>query len=122
MTYGLSFLKHLEFLQSRGITDVIWIQDDEFTTHANLDDYKDFLEFYRSRPDINHVSLSVHKERLSVGINGPSNDDIGERINDNLTIYKTNCKDFYNFTLEEVIKKLEKQLKICYEIRNKNIK
>ena len=32
------------------------------------------------------------------------------------------CKDFYNFTLEEVIKKLEKQLKICYKIRNKNIK
>ena len=32
------------------------------------------------------------------------------------------CKDFYNFTLEEVIKKLEKQLKICYEIRKKNIK
>ena len=97
MTYGLSFLKHLEFLQSRGITDVMWIQDDEFTTHTNLDDYKDFLEFYKSRPDINHVSLSVHKERLSQGINGPSNDDIGEKINDNLTIYKTNCNDFFNF-------------------------
>lgn len=30
------------------------------------------------------------------------------------------CSEFYNFVLVEVIKKLEKQLKICYEIRNKN--
>lgn len=97
MTYGLSFLKHLEFLQSKGITDVLWIQDDEFTTHVNLDDYKDFLKFYKSRPDINHVSLSVEKSRLSLGIGGPSSDDIGEKINDNITIYKTNCNDFFNF-------------------------
>lgn len=32
------------------------------------------------------------------------------------------CSEFYNFVLVEVIKKLEKQLKICYEIREKNIK
>jgi len=30
------------------------------------------------------------------------------------------CKEFYNFTLEEVIKRLETRLKICYEIKKKN--
>jgi len=34
----------------------------------------------------------------------------------------TLCKDFYNYTLDEVIKNLEKKLKICREIREKNIK
>ena len=30
------------------------------------------------------------------------------------------CKDFYNFTLEEMIKNLEKKLKICRDMRYKN--
>ena len=106
MTYGLSFKKHLEYLQSNGVTDVLWIQDDEFTTHIDLNDFKDFLNFYKNRSDINHVCLSVHKERLSKGINGPCADDVGEKINDNLIIYKTNCNDFLNFDRYLVKKKM----------------
>jgi len=31
------------------------------------------------------------------------------------------CSDFYNFILVEIIKKLEKQLKICRDIQDKDV-
>lgn len=97
VTYGKSFLLHLNYLKSQGITDVLWIQDDEFTVHSNINDFKDFLNFYKKRPDINHVSLSVHKDRLTNNGEMLITDNKGEYINDNLIIYKTNCQDYFNF-------------------------
>jgi len=32
------------------------------------------------------------------------------------------CKDFYNYTLDEMIKTLEARLKKCYQIKQKNPK
>ena len=29
------------------------------------------------------------------------------------------CQDFYKYTLDEMIYKLEKQLQMCYEMRNR---
>lgn len=29
------------------------------------------------------------------------------------------CQDFYKFTLDEMIRKLEKQLQMCYEIKGR---
>jgi hypothetical protein len=96
MTFGRSVCEHLMYLKSQGVTDVLWINDDEFSVHNNIQDYKDFLNFYRSRPDINHVYLRNDIKTLVDKIQNTA-DDVGEQINENLRIFKTTCHDYVRF-------------------------
>ena len=88
-TYGYSFLKHIEFLKSQGITDILWIQDDEFCIHNNFDDIKDIFEFYKQRDDIKCINLTLPKCTLDKDGTVITTDDVGEDINSNVKIYKT---------------------------------
>jgi hypothetical protein len=92
-TYGYSFLKHIEFLKSQGITDILWIQDDEFCIHDNFDDIKDILEFYKQRNDIKCINLTLPKYTLDKDGTVSTTDDVGEDINSNIRIYKTTSRD-----------------------------
>lgn len=65
-TLGSCILTHLQMLKQQGMTDLLWIQDDEFFTHANFEDFRYFLEFYKSSPDIKNVSLLYPRSEFSV--------------------------------------------------------
>jgi hypothetical protein len=91
MTYGETFHRHLTYLKKQGITDVLWIQDDEFTIFSDIMHLKAFLDFYKKREDIKCVYLGVSKQALKFS----TADDIGEQIDYSLFIYKTKCEDFH---------------------------
>lgn len=93
MTYGETFYRHLFYLKEQGITDVLWIQDDEFTIFNDISCIKQFLNFYKTREDINCVTFCASKQEL----NFVTADDIGEKITPNLYIYKTKCSDYDKF-------------------------
>lgn len=57
MTFSTSIKKHLEFLKSLGATDFVWIQDDEFFTYTNYDDFYDVLNYYKNNESIKHLNL-----------------------------------------------------------------
>jgi hypothetical protein len=57
MSFGNTILKHLHLLKERGISDVLWIQDDEFFTHTNFNDFKILIDFYKKTPEIKHINL-----------------------------------------------------------------
>jgi len=57
MSFGSTFLKHLEFLKSNLITDFMWIQDDEFFTYNNFEDFKQVIDFYKNNKEIKHLNL-----------------------------------------------------------------
>jgi hypothetical protein len=95
-TYGYSFIKHIEYLKSEGITDILWIQDDEFCIHDNFDDIKDIFEFYKSREDIKCICLRLPKSDIDKVLSATS-DDIGEDINNNIKIFKTNSQDINTY-------------------------
>ena len=92
-TYGYSFLKHIEFLKEQGITDILWIQDDEFCIHDNFEDIKNIFEFYKQRDDIKSLCLRLAKSTLDKNGTVITTDDIGEDINSNIKIYKTTSQD-----------------------------
>lgn len=93
MTYGETFRRHLTYLKEQGITDILWIQDDEFTIFNDIMYLKAFLDFYKRREDIKCVCLSISKQALKFS----TADDIGEQIDNSLFIYKTKCEDFHKF-------------------------
>ena len=57
MSFGSCILLHLNMLKNKGLTDFMWIQDDEFFTHTNFKDFAKFYEFYKNNEDIKHVNL-----------------------------------------------------------------
>lgn len=64
-SFGSCILKHLNTLKEQGATDFVWIQDDEFFTHTDFNDYAQFLEFYKNNDDIKHVSLLYPRSDFS---------------------------------------------------------
>lgn len=56
-SFGSCILTHLHMLKQQGMTDFMWVQDDEFFTHSSFEDFKRFFEFYKTTQDIKHVSL-----------------------------------------------------------------
>jgi len=56
-TFGFCILTHLTMLKNKGITDFLWVQDDEFFTHTNFEDFVNFLDFYKKNEDIKNVNL-----------------------------------------------------------------
>ena len=65
-TFGTSILTHLTTLKNKGITDIMWIQDDEFFTHSNFEDFTNFLEFYKKTDDIKNVSLLYPRKEFDI--------------------------------------------------------
>ena len=93
MTYGETFCRHLTYLKEQGITDVLWVQDDEFTIFNDHMYLKMFLDFYKIRDDIKCVCLNVSKQAFKF----QTADDVGEQLDTNLFVYKTKCDDFHKF-------------------------
>ena len=65
-TFGDCILTHLISLKNQGITDFLWIQDDEFFTHSNFEDFARFYEFYKNNDDIKNVSLLHPRSDFSI--------------------------------------------------------
>lgn len=65
-TFGHCILNHINSLKNKGITDFLWIQDDEFFTHTNFEDFAQFYEFYKSNDDIKNVSLLYPRSEFSI--------------------------------------------------------
>jgi hypothetical protein len=65
-TLGNCILTHLLFLKKQGMTDFLWIQDDEFFTHTNFNDFRYFLDFYKNNSDIKNVSLLYPVSEFSI--------------------------------------------------------
>lgn len=57
MSLGSCIINHLTSLKNQGITDFMWIQDDEFFVHNSFEDFKQFVDFYKTSEDIKHVNL-----------------------------------------------------------------
>lgn len=57
MSLGNCILTHLSMLKQQGVTDLLWIQDDEFFTHTSYEDFVYFIDYYKNTEDIKHVSL-----------------------------------------------------------------
>ena len=45
------------FLKEQGMTDFLWVQDDEFFTYSNFEDFKAVIEHYRNTPDLHNLNL-----------------------------------------------------------------
>lgn len=101
MTYAQSFFEHLKILKyEHQITDVCWIQDDEFFIYSNLADIEDFIKYYRNDSTLTNVVLGTGKSVLDYTLsrqNMTTADTNGEHITDTLILYRTNCTDFFNF-------------------------
>lgn len=87
MTLGTAILSHLQFLLSNKITDVLWIQDDEFSVESSQA-LLDFYNFYKNNEYVKNVSLCYKYSDL----NSPEVESL--KISDELTIYKTCSTDF----------------------------
>lgn len=66
ISFGECILKHLLFLKEQGVTDMLWVQDDEFFTHYSFEDFKAFLDFYKTQEDIKNVSLLYPRSDFSI--------------------------------------------------------
>lgn len=128
MTYAETFYKHLTWLKSQGITDLLWIQDDEFTTNTNIDFYKSFIKYYKEHEDIYNCTLIATKHEINFKTN-TTNDDIGIRIQPSLFLFKTCCHDYvrydgYAFTMGTCICKIDILLGFVELVKNQltNIK
>jgi hypothetical protein len=89
MTLGQSILSHLQFLKSQSITDVLWIQDDEYFVGECRKDLLDFFAFYKIEKNIKNVSLCYKKDDLT---KSSITDYI--TVNKNLNLFKTSVIDF----------------------------
>ena len=54
---GYCIYEHMQFLKMQGMTDFLWIQDDEFFTYKNFEDFKKVYEFYKQTPEIKNLNL-----------------------------------------------------------------
>lgn len=90
MTFSETIRRQLDFLESKGITDLIWIQDDDFFTG----DYNSFVkvfDFYKNN-DVKHINLGIYCEKNFT----KANKDKYEKINidKDLFLYKTTAANF----------------------------
>lgn len=97
MTYAQSFKTHLEILKNEhGITDIFWIQDDEFFIYNHLSDIEELLNYYRNDPTLINVQFGV-SSGVMLNKNKTLTDSEGEIVNDSLILHRTTCNDFNNF-------------------------
>lgn len=67
MSLGSCILTHVNMLKQNGVTDLLWIQDDEFFTHSLFEDFAEFINFYKHNNDIKHVSLLHPRSEILKG-------------------------------------------------------
>lgn len=96
MTFAECIYKHLLFLKSKGITDVLWVQDDEFFTSTNFKDFKAFIDFYKTEHSITNVNLLMPKNDNA--FNKTTCTQILKIPNTNLNLYGYNTKDLSKHT------------------------
>lgn len=89
MTLGNAIFSHLNFLLQNNITDVLWIQDDEFSIES-FQNLLDVYNFYKNNEDIKNLSLCYKYSDLK-NVNTET-----EVINKDITLYKTSSLDFAN--------------------------
>lgn len=89
MSMGQCIYKHLTTLKSLGITDFLWVQDDEFFTNNNLEDFKKVLDFYKKTPEIKNLSL-LYSLSDTVGLLPQNEQNVPQT---NLTLYKYTTTD-----------------------------
>lgn len=86
MTLGQSFFAHLDFLRIKGVTDVLWIQDDEFSI-SNEEDLIDALLYYKKN---NLINLSLCRCEKDIDVENINS----EIISNELTLYRSSVIDF----------------------------
>lgn len=64
MTLGKSIYLHINQLKKEGITDFLWVQDDEFFTHEKFEDFEKIFNFYKENDDIKNLSLKYNIENV----------------------------------------------------------
>ena len=94
MSFGDCIWRHLNMLKAEGVTDFLWIQDDEFFTYDNFKDFKCLFEYYKKTPDIKHINLMYHVDDYQFTNYTPSGNDI-IKINTNIDLYKTTTHQIY---------------------------
>jgi hypothetical protein len=86
MTLGQSLFSHLDYLKNRGITDILWLQDDEFSI-AEERDVIDVFNFYKNN---NLINLSLCHSALDIDIENINS----ETVSENITLYRSSVLDF----------------------------
>jgi hypothetical protein len=79
---------HLHHLRSKGVTDVLWLQDDEFFV-GDYDNFKLLLDFYKKNNDILHVNLLNY---FPENRNANQFDQFKIKLSDDLWIYNLNAE------------------------------
>lgn len=82
--------RNLAFLKEQGVTDVLWLQDDDFFV-GNETHLFELFEFYRNNPDIHHVSFGFTYDSLK-----PIGHRKRHKISENFYIYESRSSDFHN--------------------------
>jgi hypothetical protein len=82
---------NLLYLKNQGVTDVLWIQDDDFFVGDNEQLLFDLIEYYKSNSTVNHVSLFFPYASLK-----PVQQRKSTMINDALFLYESRATDFHN--------------------------
>jgi hypothetical protein len=88
MTLGQSIFSHIDFLKTKGITDILWIQDDEFSI-AKEKDLVNALNYYKNSNLVNLSLCNSIKEIDDYNIDS-------ETVSENLTLYRSSVLDFTN--------------------------
>ncbi|NBP00770.1 MAG: hypothetical protein EBU90_11685 [Proteobacteria bacterium] len=95
MTFSETIKRQLDLLESKGITDLIWIQDDDFFT-GKLNDFQKIYNYYKHN-EINHLNIGIYCEKNFSKDKKESYNKI--EVDDNLFIYKTRACDFQDNNL-----------------------
>lgn len=96
MTYAMSFLTHLKILkQDYDITDIFWLQDDDFVVYNSLEDLDMLIEYYKNDPSLVNISFHNYKANLDLHNGSESINIPGEKVSHHLVLYRTTCTDFY---------------------------
>lgn len=82
--------RNLLFLKEQGITDVLWIQDDDFFVGEDERILFELIEFYKNN-SLSHISLFFPYSSLK-----PVETRKHVKINDRLVLYETRACDFHN--------------------------
>lgn len=90
MYFSETIERNLIFLKEQGITDILWLQDDDFFT-GNENHFFELFEFYKNNSDIQHISFGFTYDSLK-----PSEQRKSHKISENFYIYESRASDFHN--------------------------
>lgn len=82
--------RNLIFLKEQGITDVLWLQDDDFFV-GNEQHLFELFEYYKNNPDVHHVSFGFSYDSLK-----PTEQRRCHKISENFFLYESRATDFHN--------------------------